>query len=93
MTSPIASLFSTWCVVSTDSGYSVESVPYSALKADRVLAAHPAEESALRGLQRLNLAIPMMQEQFDASIRHEIELRNRMIEWLRKTAEPKDEDA
>ena len=35
----------------------------------------------------------MMQEQFEASIRHEIELRNRMIEWLRKPAEPKDEDA
>lgn len=83
--------FATWCVVSSDGGYSVESVPLSALSAERVLAAHPSEESALRGLQRLNLAIPMFREQFDASIQHEIDLRNRMIEWLRKTAAPKDE--
>ena len=85
--------FQTWCVVSSDGGYSVESVPLSALSAERVLAVHPSEESALRGLQRLNLAIPMFREKFEESIQHEIELRNRMIEWLRKTAEPKDDEA
>lgn len=35
----------------------------------------------------------MFREKFEESIQHEIELRNRMIEWLRKTAEPKDDEA
>jgi hypothetical protein len=87
----IAQLFGSWAVVKTAAGYDVQKLPHSHLTGPDVLAVHPNEASARKGLQRLELAAPMVIEKFEESIAHEIAIRNKLIAWFNGLAMPEAE--
>lgn len=88
----ISQLFGSWAVVKTDNGFDVQRVPFSALSGGNVLAAHPNEASARKALERMEMGLPIFIKHFEASIAHEIELRNKLIAAYQELAKPRPEE-
>lgn len=90
--SPFAADLTTWAIVVTAAGYEAQQVPMNRIGAPDIIAIHPGQDSADKALERVKMMADIARPQWEASIAHEVALRNKIIGAIHAVALPRPEE-